>query len=172
MKKLLIKIGVIGIVIVFGIISFNFSVQAEKKKFKDTLIGQQIISKTTVSPGDFPNHELTQQVSLRLPEHYKTQDPDLKEAWVYEQLDSIAGSGSHRGRWIGTDKDGDKFYAQFEGTHKTVVREDGSWETTWEGKCQWTGGAGKYKNIKGSGNYKGKATPKSFIHEDEGEMEY
>jgi hypothetical protein len=109
---------------------------------------------------------------LRLPEHYKSQDPELKEAWLYEQSDSIAGSGSHKGRWIGTDKNGDKIYGQYEGTHKTVTKEDGSWETTWVGKWEWTGGTRKYKNIKGGGNYKGRATPKDLINEGEGEMEY
>jgi hypothetical protein len=172
MKRLLIKIGVISIVVVFAIISFNFSAQAEKKKFTYTRIGQQIISESKVSPGDFPNHELVQSIWLRLPEHYKNSDPELKEAWVYNQEDSIAGSGSHRGRWIGTDKDGDKIFSQYEGTHKTVDKGDGSWEATFEGKWQWTGGTGKYKNIKGGGSYKGRITPKDLIEEAEGEMEY
>jgi hypothetical protein len=146
---------------------------ADPKKFRVfVVVSRQALIATRFSTVICAPVYSSYQVWLRLPEHYKIQDPELEEAWVYYQDDSIAGSGSHRGRWIGTDKDGDKFYSQFEGTHKTVVKEDGSWETTWEGKWQWMGGAGKYKNIKGSGSYKGKATPKGFINEDEGEMEY
>jgi hypothetical protein len=65
----------------------------------------------------------------------------------------------HGGPNIDLLKQRDKAYYICEGTTKTTTKEDKSWETTWEGKCQFTGGTGKVKNIKGSLTYKGKATP-------------
>ena len=56
--------------------------------------------------------------------------------------------------------------------HKTTVKEDGSWERTWEGTYKITGGTGKFKNIKGSGTYRGKVTAEGAFTEFEGEVEY
>ena len=69
-------------------------------------------------------------------------------------------------------KNGDTDYGTYEGTHKTTVKEDGSWETTWEGTWKVTGGTGKFKNIKGGGTYRGKATAEGASTEFEGEVEY
>jgi hypothetical protein len=176
MKRLLIKVGIIGIIVTFSAASFIFSAEAEKKKFTYTLTSMgQVISKTTVSPSNVPKHELIQQVVMRSKQEINISDPNLlyKEAWLYGQEDSTAGSGSHRGHVIHVFEDGDRFYGQYEGIHKTVIKEDGSWEGTWEGKFQFTGGTGKFKNIKGGGAYKGKATPKEpFFEEGGGEVEY
>jgi hypothetical protein len=56
--------------------------------------------------------------------------------------------------------------------HKATVKEDGSSEPTWEGTYKITGGTGKFKNIKGEGTYRGKATPEGASTEFEGEVEY
>ena len=45
-------------------------------------------------------------------------------------------------------------------------------KTTWEGTWKMTGGTGKFKNIKGSGTYRGKATAEGSSTEWEGEVEY
>jgi hypothetical protein len=52
------------------------------------------------------------------------------------------------------------------------VKEDGSWEMTWEGTSKTNGGTGKFKNIKGSGTVRGKATAQEAFTEWEGEVEY
>jgi hypothetical protein len=57
-------------------------------------------------------------------------------------------------------------------TRNTTVKEDGSWERTWEGTFKLTGGTGKFKNIKGGGTYRGKATAEGASTEFEGEVEY
>jgi hypothetical protein len=101
--------------VVFVVISLSFPAQAEKKKNTYTLTNRgQTISKTTISPGDFPNHELNQEVVVRT-QGFNQSDPNLqfKEAWLYHQDDSIAGTGFHRGRFVGTYKDGDKIYVGY-----------------------------------------------------------
>jgi hypothetical protein len=44
--------------------------------------------------------------------------------------------------------------------------------STWEGTYKIIGGTGKFKNIKGSGTYRGKATAEGASEEFEGEAEY
>ena len=64
-------------------------------------------------------------------------------------------------------------YTSYEGTHKTTVKEDGSSGRTWEGTNKITGGTGKFKNIKGSGTYRGKGTAERVSSSEwEGEVEY
>lgn len=174
MKQLLSKAGLIGILIAFVAASFCFSAQAAVKtkiKYSTTDPGQTI-SKTTLSPGDVPGHELSQVVTVR---NYNVSNPDydVKETWVYEQSDTITGTGSAKGPNIDILKNGDKAYYICEAALKTITKEDKSWETAWEGKCQFTGGTGKIKSIKGGLTFKGKATPEQpFFEEGEYEVEY
>jgi hypothetical protein len=132
------------------------------------------ISRTVVSlgPGDDPKHEL---VALEIRRETTTSpDPDHNETEqiVYDQSDQVEGTGTHRGYYRRLFKDGDTNYGPTEGTHKTSVKEDGSWETTWEGTWKAAGGTGKFKNIKGGGTYRGKATAQEALTEWEGEVEY
>ena len=129
------------------------------------------ISQTVVSPGDDPKHELVLQIYR---DTTTSSDPDWNETevMIYQQTDQVAGTGTHRGYFRRLHKNGDTNYGSYEGTHKTTVKEDGSWETTWEGTCKVTGGTGKFKNIKGSGTYRGKATAEGASTEFEGEVEY
>ena len=123
-------------------------------------------------PGDDPNHELVVLAIRR--DTTTSPDPEWNgtEQIVYEQSDSVAGTGTHRGYYVRLHKNGDIDYGPFEGTHKTTVKEDGSWETTWEGTFKIIGGTGKFKNDKGSGTYRGKATAQESINEWEGDIEY
>jgi hypothetical protein len=169
MKLFLSKLEVVGIIVA---VSFSFSAQAaEKKHITYSAKTQQILSQTTVNPGDVPNHELVQHVRI---DTSTSADPDWKDLeWLsYHQADSVAGNGTHRGYNTLHRKDGAESYWKYEGTHKTIVKEDGSWEVPFEGKTQLVGGTGKFQNIKGSGTYKGKITPKGVTWEGEAEVEY
>ena len=46
------------------------------------------------------------------------------------------------------------------------MSSDGSWEATWEGTYKYTGGSGKFKNAKGGGTYKGRASSAGDFRED------
>jgi hypothetical protein len=164
--------GVVGVIAAFVVVSLSFSAQAaEKKKVMGTDKLGPPISRTVVSPGDDPNHELV--LSIRR-DTTTSSDPDLNgtEQMVYEQDDQVAGTGTHRSYFRRLFKNGDTTYGSSEGMHKTTVKEDGSLETTWEGTWKQTGGTGKFKNIKGGGTYRGKATAQGSSTEWEGEVEY
>ena len=145
-----------------------------KKKIMGTNKLGPVISRTVVPPGqgDDPKHEL---VVLEIRRDTTTSpDPDWNdtEQVVYLQADEVAGTGTHRGYYRRLHKNGDIDYGPFEGTHKTTVKEDGSWEATWEGTWKANGGTGKFKNCKGGGTYRGKATAEGASEDWEGEMEY
>ena len=146
-----------------------------KKKIMGTNKHGPPISRPVVppGPGDDPKHEL---VALMIRRDTTTSlDPEWNgtEQIIYEQSDSVAGTGTHRGYYVRLHKNGDIDYEPFEGTHKTTFKEDGSFlEATWEGTYKITGGTGKFKNIKGSGTYRGKATAEGAFDEFEGETEY
>jgi hypothetical protein len=161
----------------FIVVSLSFSAQAaEKKKIMGTHKSGPVISHTVVplGPGDDPKHELVVLEIHR--DNTTSSDPDFNEAEhiVYEQHDSVAGTGTHRGYYTNRLKNGDTEYGSFEGTFKSTFKEDGSWEMTmWEGIYKVIGGTGKFKNIKGSGTYRGKATAEEgALTEFEGEVEY
>jgi hypothetical protein len=163
----------VRVLVAFVAASFFFSAHAAKVKFKyRTTDAGQVNSKTTMTLEDVPGHELSQVLTVRN-YNVSTPDYDVKETWVYEQLDTVAGTGSDRGPNIDVLKNGDKAFYFCEPAIKTITKEDKSWETTWEGKCRFTGGTGKLKNIKGSITFKGKATPEqAFSEEGEYDVEY
>ena len=124
-----------------------------------------------MSPGDDPQHELVLMIRRNTT---TSSDPDWNETEqiAYNWEDELAGTGTHRGYYRRLHKNGETDYGPYEGTHKTTVKEDGSWERTWESTWKNHGGTGKFKNIKGSGTGRGKATAQESFTEWEGEVEY
>ena len=168
--------GVVGVIAAFVVVSLSFSAQAaEKKKVMGTDKQGPVISRTVVppGPGDDPKHEV---VALQIRRDTTTSpDPDINgtEVIAYDQSNSVAGTGTHRGYFVRHYKNGDIDYGTYEGTHKTTFKEDGSFlEATWEGTWKVNGGTGKFKNIKGSGTARGKATAQEAFTEFGGEVEY
>ena len=137
---------------------------------------EPLISRTVVppGPGDDPKHELVVLEIRRETTTSSNPDHNETELIVYGQSDLVEGTGTARGYYRRLFKNGDTDYGPYEGTQKTTVKEDGSWETTWEGTWKVTGGTGKFKNIKGGGTYRGKATAQEAeaFTEWEGEVEY
>ena len=165
--------GVVGVIAAFVVVSLSFSAQAaEKKRIMGTDKEGPPISRTVVSPGDDPKHELALTIHRDITTTSSDPDWNETEVMVYGQSDSVAGTGTHRGYTRRLFKNGDTYYTSYEGTHKTTVKEDGSRETTWEGTNKITGGTGKFKDIKGSGTYRGKGTAQGASSEWEGEVEY
>ena len=96
--------GVVGVIAAFVVVSLSFSAQAaEKKKVMGTNKYGPPISHTVVSPGDDPKHELVMFVRR---DTTTSSDPDHNETEVmqYEQSDSVAGTGTHRGILDGFSK--------------------------------------------------------------------
>lgn len=81
-------------------------------------------------------------------------------------VDLVKGNGMHQGYSTFT-LNGDKWVSKFEGKVTTTMSADGKPNTTFEGTFTFTGGEGKYKNIKGGGKYKGK-----YLSETDWETEW
>ena len=105
---------VVGVIAAFVVVSLSFAAQAaEKKKIMGTHKSGPVISHTVVplGPGDDPKHEL---VVLEIHRDTTTSsDPDWNETEVihYEQTDSVAGTGTHRGYYV-------RFHKNFSKTPK------------------------------------------------------
>jgi hypothetical protein len=91
---------------------------------------------------------------------------------LYNQEDAVKGTGSHRGHVNCVHKGGDRNFFSYDGTHRTLTKDDKSWEVPFEGKVQWTGGTGRFKELKGFATYRGLVTPAGGASNWEGVVEY
>jgi hypothetical protein len=71
--------------------------------------------------------------------------------------DVTMGNGFHQG-YVIIEKDGNKIVSRWEGEMKTVMADEGTPLTTFEGKMWWTDATGKYKDMHGVASYKGHFT--------------
>jgi hypothetical protein len=142
---------------------------AEKETFKWTHTARQTVSETKSTPA--PDHEFAQQVFI---DTVKTKSPkfDIVETRITNQDYTVSGDGRHRGVEIDVFSDGDTAINVYEGTHKVTTKEGGAWEVNYEGKFEFAGGTGRFKNLKGQGTYKGHITPDGLTEEDEAEVTY
>jgi hypothetical protein len=69
-------------------------------------------------------------------------------------------------------KGGDGLYSKWESTFKIMKLDMLNWEFEFESRFQFTGGTGKYSDLKGSGTCRGKRTPIEDPAKCEGEWEY
>ena len=107
------------------------------------------MSRTVLSPGDRPGHELVQAIRTGLT---NSSDPDWNDAPVinYGQSDVVDGTGSIAGYAVRTHRNGDKTFYRFEGTVKAGA--DGK-DTVGEGTVELLGGTGKFASARGRGSY-------------------
>jgi hypothetical protein len=140
---------------------------AEKQKHAWAKRVSRVVSSSKFLPGDVPNHEMEQK--LHVGPFTRSSGLEFVEQEAYTQADTTAGNGTHRGTLAFLDRAGDKVFGTYEGTHRLVTKGGGAWELPFEGKYQFTGGTGKFQNIKGTGAYRGKITPEGEADEGEGE---
>lgn len=140
---------------------------ASAESFEQTSIktNPRVITRSIMPLIDADNHEVGQEVVLS---EIKFSHPafKVKQEWVYSQFDFVGGSGPHRGIFVDVHEDGSQTFGTFEGGQKTVSNADGSWSSTWEGTYEYTGGTGKFKNIKGQGRYKGSISSSTEFREE------
>ena len=144
---------------------------ADGKEIAYTKHARQTLSETKGDPGYSGTGELAQQIFLDTAIDAPGDFP-VVEVRVYNQDNTVAGNGMHRGYEVHIFKNGDKAYTKYEGTHKVTTKEGGAWEVTYEGTQSYVGGTGRYKDIKGSGTYKGRVTPDSFQEENKWNVTY
>ena len=96
MNAFLTKTNVVAVFAAVLLSSFAVLVQAaERREQTYTKTSQRSVSKTAVTLGDVPNHELTQEVMVQSMA-YSDRDFGDTETWSYNHVDQIDGNGSHR----------------------------------------------------------------------------
>ena len=80
---------------------------------------------------------------------------DEAEVGIFGTSDHIKGTGTGRG-YAKMSLGDDVVFLKHEGTVTTTPSSKGNRNTTFEGIFSFTKGSGQYKNIRGSGTYKGK----------------
>jgi hypothetical protein len=163
MSILLKNAAFLSIIVAFTMAVSPIAEAAEKSEQSYVKSNYITASKTTLTLGE--GHEVIQEVVIS-DIKYSDTEFKTKSEWVYVHTDSVEGRGKQTGYYIDTHEDGTQTYGNFEGTIETTVKPDGSWESTWEGTYQYLGGTGKYKNIKGDGQYKGKASSEEPASEE------
>jgi hypothetical protein len=144
---------------------------AEEQEVAYTKHARQTLSETKADPGLSGTGELAQQIFLDSSIEAPVDFP-VVETRVYNQDNTVAGNGTHKGYEVLVFKNGDKAYLKFEGTHKVTTKEGEDWEVNYEGTQSFIGGTGTYEDIKGPGTYKGRITPDSFQEEDKWTVTY
>lgn len=155
--------AVLTIVVAFTLAANSIANAAEKRE--QTYVKTNILTahSSTVQIGE--GHELTQEVSIS-DMKYSNPDFDITREWVYVHTDTIDGNGRLNAYFVDFAEDGSQTYGTAEGTVKTTVDPDGSWQANWEGTYKYLGGTGKFKNIKGEGTFKGRASSREPATEE------
>lgn len=145
------------------ILAFIFCLSAQAEETKTVTFSKSesstVLSKSVLTPGDRPKHELSQRVQVNYSTQSSHPDFNVKEERVYMQMDSMPGGGTNSGVINYLHENGDQTFYTFEGGYKITKTEDGTIEVTYQGDVQVIGGTGKFENIKGSGKVEGKFTP-------------
>ena len=159
----------ISIALIFGLCVSSLMAQ---QKFK--IAGKMTAAYTVreaVEVGDTEGHSLYLLKSEGFNEstgEHKFMD-GAETVW-FGIADYIKGNGSHT-VYTKMYSNDNVVYSKAEGKTTTTLSPEGKPVTTFEGSLTFTQGTGKYKNIQGSGTYKGKLVS-SVIIVNEWEGEY
>ena len=114
-------------------------------------------SRMAVTLDDQPRHEFVQRVYSYAIASDDAKDFDGAVSTNYAQVDTIGGKGTHHGYAVWRLPGGDRVTIRFDGTQ--VERSAGSGNAPYSGEFTFTGGTGKYRNIRGHARYEGHTTP-------------
>jgi hypothetical protein len=161
----------VGITIVSAAMLVCASAHAEKRKVSGTARLVATPSQSVPwSNANSPKREIQQRVSEFL---WLSSNPDwdgIVETSPQQSL-TAGDAASDVGHIVFHYKNGDESWGYFIGTSKVVTKGD-SWEVPFEGEKVFTGGTGKFANIKGKLKYKGAVTPAGGTFTWEGELDY
>src|ERR1700732_3106533 len=101
--------------------------------------------------GDVSGHQIR---VFELHRTYANDKPNCEhlkrtESWARGYSDYIDRNGRAWGYEVTSFENGDKIFAQFDGTSQTTVAPDGSKKSTATVVTRYTGGTGKYEGIRG-----------------------
>lgn len=115
--------------------------------------GAEDISASFATIGDVPHHQLSQRVYRFALSSPDAPDFDGATTLNFVHADSTSGGGKHEGYATWTLKSGDTVQVRFVGAHSTP--KAGVEQTPNHGTLSLCGGTGKYRDIKGEGEYRG-----------------
>ena len=99
----------------------------------------------------------------------KSKFMDRAQVAVFGTSDHFGGTGTGRG-YARMSLEGDRVFLKHEGNFTTTKLSDEKWTRTLKGTFSFAKGTGRYKNISGTGTYKGNYISKSiYVIEWEGE---
>ncbi len=143
------------------------SAYAEKMKMTGNNKSERIISESIATPGDSPGHILMQTVTMS---NTTSSNPEWNNILMvdYQQADQMGEKGTHVGYGYHKHKSGDQTFFKYYGTQTAGAGD----KMSFQGKFEWTGGTGKFKNIKGGGTYTCTGTTNVNSCDWQGEGEY
>ncbi len=161
------QVGVLSITVAILVMCFISFASAEKVKMTGSNKTERVISQNTVDPGDSPGHMMMQTVAMS---KTTSSNPAWNEVMMvdYQQMDQHGENGTHVGYGYHKHQAGDQTFFKYWGTQKAA----GDGKMSFEGKFEWTGGTGKFKNIKGGGTYTCSGTATGNTCDWQGEGEY
>src|SRR5262249_26456499 len=101
--------------------------------------------------GDFSGHQIRLFELHRTYPNDKPNCENLKrtESYTRGYSDYVDRNGRAWGYSVISLENGDKIFAEFDGTSQTTVSPDGSKKSAFTGVTRYTGGTGKYKGVQG-----------------------
>jgi hypothetical protein len=128
----------------------------------------------TIDVGDLPGHQVR---ILELRRTFPDAPPNceglkLTEQWLRGYSDYVDLNGPGWGYAEILLENGDRIFARWTGTSRTVVAPDGSRKSTFTGVTTWTGGTGRYQNVRGIEWDSTVYDPDKNLNETRAEAEY
>jgi hypothetical protein len=136
---------------VLGLTPITFAAYAAAEKWQGQTRGYQILSEVSSPVPGQEGHALKQySTAFQL---INTTNPALSGISLQVSHEEIVGNDiAAKGYATTKSSNGMEIYWSFSGTGKVK-------EGTYQGTFQWTGGTGKFKNLKGNGEYSCKFGP-------------
>lgn len=148
--------------------------QKQKISFKNLGENTKYTQQHTIDVGNVPGHQ------VRIYEIHYTypKDPPVFEgvrvvaSWNRGFSDYVDVNGRHWGYAVYMLENGDKIFAQNDGSSQTLVNPDGAKKSTATGVTTLTGGTGKFRGIQGTLRYTVIFDPKAGLNEGQNEGTY
>jgi hypothetical protein len=129
----------------------------------------------TIEVGDVPGHQVRiLELRRTFPDGARPNCEGLRlvEQWLRGYSDYVDLNGPGWGYAEIRLENGDRIFARWTGTSRTVVAPDGSRQSTFTGVTTWTGGTGKYRNVRGIEWDSTVYDPEKNLNETRAEAEY
>ncbi len=147
--------GICGVsAFVFGTVFFFAPAHAQQRCKVDETVpatNRSYTEQHVMDVGDVPGHQIRiYEVRTTFPDD-KANCEGLKrtEEVAHALSDYVDRNGRSYGYTVTTFGNGDKMFAVLDGVSQTATNADGSKSSTFFGVSRYTGGTGKYKNVRG-----------------------